>query len=563
MPKHLMLTLEKPLQQLLSLQAKGKIRRTLKRLSSPRRAIPTILVGVLMGLYALKVYIAIAYYDMPETIPIEGLAPIGMLYILLLKLLGVCIDRKKSGAGFRHEEVHHLVGGPFRLEQVRLFRVVGHAVSIFFTSLFAAAFFGFHVTSILAAVAGAYLAMLFTYLVYTAIAVIAFQISESSYRRLRTLGCGLAAAMMAWLLYRVSLQDVSNLAFLKAFGGEAIEFSRLPMVAIFMLPFFIFTKVIVAESLGSWLLWMVPSLLLNYLALQFLLYVEVALEWKALQRERSEFQANQSKLKAPNQGTSLGLDASIGVVPWFGGAGPIVWRQLKAILRLQRGLCWLLVPLASAFAVGAYLAYDAEQGAFQTVAVVVVMTSVFLPGLLPFDFRGDLNGLPALKMMPIRPLAVVLGQLCVPVALLTAFQCVALSTILLHDASQWSLVFWTVFFLIPTNIVIIALENLVFLIYPYKVAEFDMQATVRRVVMLMAKFCVVFLVVLVGLLAGFGVLGLKMAVQQTAIGGILAGVWQPLLIGLELVALFSVAIGVVWTTCLAYRRFDLSEDLPV
>lgn len=563
MSNHRLLMLDKPLQQLLSMQARGKIRRTVKKLSSPRRAIPTILVGILLGLYAIKVYIAVAYYDSPTSIPIEGLAPIGMLYILLLKLLGVCIDRNKSGAGYRHEETHHLVGGPFPLEQVRLFRVTGHAISIFFTSLFAAAFFAFHVKSVFAAVAGAYLAMLFTYLVYTLIAVVAFQISETSYRRMRTIGCGLAAAMVAWLLYRVALRGVSNLQFLQAFGDEAIQFSRLPGVALLMSPFFVFTKVIVAETWGSWFLWMVPSLLLNYVALQLLLSTEATLDRRMQQSERIQFELEKGTHSLPNQASGVGLGNAVGTVPWLGGAGPIVWRQLKAILRLKGGLCWLLIPLASAFAAGAYLAYDAEQGAFQTVAVVVVMTSVFLPGLLPFDFRGDLAGLPALKMMPMKPRAVVLGQLVVPVCLLTAFQFVSLSTLLLHDLSQWSLVLWTVVFLVPTNIVILALENLIFLLYPYKVAEFDMQATVRRVVMLMAKFCVVFFSVLVGLVAGFGVLGLKMAVQNTAVGNVLGGVWQPLLISIELVALFSVALCVVWTTCIAYRRFDLSEDLPI
>jgi hypothetical protein len=236
---------------------------------------------------------------------------------------------------------------------------------------------------------------------------------------------------------------------------------------------------------------------------------------------------------------------------------------MKGVLRLKSGLCWLLFPLASALAAGAYLAYDAEAGAFQTVAVVVVMTSVFLPGLLPFDFRGDLQGLPALKMMPIGPMAVVLGQLLVPVFVLTSFQLVSLSTILIHDMTQWQMVFGAVLFLIPTNIIILALENLVFLLYPYKVAEFDMQATVRRVVMLMAKLCVVFVAVLVTMMTAFGVVWLKMIIQDTAAGNALANAWQPLLILIELLALYSVTWGVVWATCVVYRRFDLTEDLPV
>ena len=563
MPKHVLLMLEPPLKQLLSMQARGKIRRIAKKLSSPRQAIPTIIVGLMMAAYLVQIYIAVAFYDSPGAISIAEFAPVGMLYILLLKLLGVCIDRTKSGAGYRHEEVHHLVGGPFQLGQVRLFRVFGHAVSIFFTSLFAAGFFAFHVDSFLAAISGAYLAMLFTYLVYTIIAVVAFQVSEKTYRRFRTVGCALAIGMVGWLFYRVSLQDVSNVAFLKAFGTEAIAFSQMPLMVALMFPFFVFTKVIVASSVTSWLAWAIPSILLNYGALQFLLYIEVALQKRTETRERMEFVRNEANLKSPNQPMTFDTSKTFDRVPWLGGAGPIIWRQLKAIFRLKRGLCWLLIPLAAALGLAAYLAFDPEQGAFPTLAVVVVLTSVFLPGLIPFDFRGDLNGLPALKMMPIRPFAIVLGQLTVPVLLLTAFQFAALSTMLIQDASQLSTVLWSVVFLLPINIAIISLENVVFLLYPYRVAEFDMQATVRRVVMLMAKFFVVFVVALVGLLAGFGVLGLKMAVQETALNEWLAGAWAPLLIGIEIAVLFSVAMGVASTTCWAYRRFDLSEDLPL
>ena len=223
----------------------------------------------------------------------------------------------------------------------------------------------------------------------------------------------------------------------------------------------------------------------------------------------------------------------------------------------------LLIPLGLAFAAGGLIAFDPDEGASQTIAVIVVLTSVFLPGLLPFDFRGDLKGLAALKMMPIKPRSVVLGHLFVPVMLLSGFQFLALCALLVHDRSLIGTILLTMCFLLPINTVIMALENLVFLLYPYRVAEFDMQATVRRIVMLMAKFCVVFFAVLLSLLAGLGVLGLKMAVSKSDfLTGILVSARWPILIGSQLTALTLVAMFVVWMTCWAYRRFDLSEDLP-
>ena len=553
-----------PLRQLLSMQMLGKVRRTWKKLSSPRRAIPTAVVGILLLLYCLQIYIALAFNDSFSSVPIESIAPVGMLGIMLLKLLAVCIDRTKSGAGFRHEEIHCLLGGPFSQQQVRLYRICGHAVSIFFTSVFAAIFFRFHVSSFTAALSGAYLAMMFTYLIYTAVAIVAMYVSDSTYRLMRNVVCGAALAVLGYVLYRVALLGVSNLQFLRAFGNEAIVLSQTPIGQVLVAPFVAFTNIVVAESVGQWTVWFAFGLLLNYIALQLVMRLEVYFVRQTDERERQLFEQNRNELTDPSAALSLvDADRFAKPLPQLFGAGPIIWRQFRALGKLKGGLGWLLIPLGLAFAAGGYLAFDPDEGALQTIAVIVVLTSVFLPGLLPFDFRGDLKGLTALKMMPMSPLPVVLGQLVVPVCLLSLFQLLALSTLVLHDTKLASSVLLTFCFLLPTNTIIIALENLIFLLYPYRIAEFDAQATVRRVVMLMAKFCVIFCAGLLALLFGLGVVGLKMATKSTAFGDWVASMSWPLTITGQMLALTAIACLVVRTTCWAYRRFDLSEDMPV
>ena len=373
--------LDPPLRQLLVMQSKGKIRRTWKRLSSPRRAIPTVIVAVMMLLYVGQVYIALAYNTTTRTFPIEAIAPLGFLSILFLKLLGVCIDRKKSGAGYRHEETHRLLGGPFSHQQVRLFRTAGHAISIFATSIFAAVFFRFHVTSLIAALTGSYLAMLFTYLVYTLIAIAAMHANEKLYKTTRNVVVASVVAMLIYVFYRVSLTGASNLAFMKEFGNEAIAISQTPLGRFLMSPFLIFTKIVMASSVREWALWMVPGLALNYLALQAMMRTEVQFDVWAQRREREEFVRNSDSLVGPNARTaSLDLSQLAKPIAFLEGMGPIAWRQYKALARLKGGLGWLLIPLGLAFAAGGYIAFDPKQGAFHTIAVIVVLTSVFLPG---------------------------------------------------------------------------------------------------------------------------------------------------------------------------------------
>lgn len=560
----LVITLDRPLRELLVLQSRGKLRRTWKRLTSPRRAAATTLVAVLLCLYVVQIYIAVALNDSPTTFPIRSIAPLGMLGILCMKLVGVCIDRDKSGAGYRDEEIHCLLGGPFPTQQVRLYRVAGHAISIFFTSIFAAIFFRFHVTSFWAALCGAYLAMLFTYLVYTTVAVIAVNVARKTYVLLRAVSCAAAIAAMSYLLYRVSQAEVSSFSFLQCFGNEAIALAQTAVGRVCVSPFVVFTNVVVAESVSECVLWVGPSLLLNFIALQMLLQAEVHFERRARFREREEFRKKRHlMLLSDYPQSALTRRQWHRSIPWLGGSGPLVWRQVKALARLKGGLGWLLIPLASAFAVGGYFSYRPEDGAFQTIAVVVVLTSVFLPGLLPFDFRGDLKGLAALKMMPIRTTNVVLGQLIVPVFMLSFFQFLALSTLLIHDSRLITAILLALCVTLPTNTVIIALENLMFLLYPYRIAEFDFQATIRRILMLMAKFCVLFLAALLSLFSGFVVVAFKSVSDITpTASAAFTTIARPLVMATQLAALMAIAAGVVWATCLVYRRFDLSEDLP-
>lgn len=556
--------LQPPLRQLLAMQSRGKFRRTWKRLWSPRRAITTAIVLVLFVLYCVQIYIALTFDSSFEPVPIRKVAPIGMLGILLLKLLSICIDRTKSAAGFRSEETHCLLGGPFPQQQVRLFRVCGHAISILFTSIFAAIFFRFHVSSFVAALCGSYLAMLFTYLVHTFVAVAACHASESIYRRVRNIGCGIAMAVLCFLLYRVSLTGASNSEFLQVLGNEVVALGQTPLGRAVVSPFYVFTNIVVAETLFDWFSWGAAGLLLNYLALQVVMRTEVFFVRRDFDLARDEFAKNKSQLLAPEQTVDrVDLQRFARSIPSLFGAGPIIWRQVRALRKLKGGLGWLLIPMGLAFAAGSYLAFDAETGALQTIAIIVVLTSVFLPGLLPFDFRGDLKGLTSLKMMPLRPLPVVLGQLVVPIALLSGFQLLALSTLLFHDMKLAGSVLLTFCFLLPTNTIIIALENLIFLLYPYKVAEFDMPATVRRVVMLMVKFCVIFLAAIFAFASGLLIAWFKNSMQETAWAEFVASISWPLLIGSQMVGLTLLACFAVWTTSWAYHRFDLSEDLPM
>ena len=86
---------------------------------------------------------------------------------------------------------------------------------------------------------------------------------------------------------------------------------------------------------------------------------------------------------------------------------------------------------------------------------------------LPWAFRGDIVHMDCLKSLPVSPLSVAIGELTGGVTLLSAIQFVPLVAVLLAGGSPAVLVS-AIAFVIPFNLLILAMCNTVFLIYPIR-----------------------------------------------------------------------------------------------
>jgi hypothetical protein len=225
---------------------------------------------------------------------------------------------------------------------------------------------------------------------------------------------------------------------------------------------------------------------------------------------------------------------------------------------------WLLLPAVLLAALVVYSIFNPEHGVFAIVWPVAMLTSMLLPGLLPFDFRGDLESLSRLKSLPIASSRVVGGQLLVPIALISAVQGAVLAPIVFRAPEQWFQVALAMVFLLATNTIIVSLENILFLLYPYRLGEFDMHATVRRILMLMAKFCVVFCAGILAVVITWIVTLLSGGLQSFEILRPGVQAWTlPVLYACQGLGLLSLTYPVVRMVCWSYDRYDLSEDNPL
>ena len=140
---------------------------------------------------------------------------------------------------------------------------------------------------------------------------------------------------------------------------------------------------------------------------------------------------------------------------------------------------------------------NGRQAALQVSAALTFYSFLLLPTALKFDFRRDIQRMAILKSLPIRPVAVVLGQIATPTLLAFAFQATVLTaTIAVRPFPVWMLLA-TLLLLAPLNALIFTLDNLVYLLYPYRLNQEGIEIFLRTTLTFTAKG----LIFAVGLLA--------------------------------------------------------------
>jgi hypothetical protein len=248
-----------------------------------------------------------------------------------------------------------------------------------------------------------------------------------------------------------------------------------------------------------------------------------------------------------------GRTRRIGRPRWWWGTGPIAWRQLVTAARSARGLMIMLLLIAVAVSLPLLFQSDIPDVTVWPAIIGMGVSSLFyFPQMVRFDFRGDVDRMETLKTLPVPPAAIVLGELLVPVLMTTFLQLIVIGTLAAVQPRLFTILSVTTAFLVPANILVFGLENLIFLLYPYRLATaggLDLQVFGRQMVLMFGKFVV--LVLTAGLAAGIG--GVVYLLSGRALPAFVAGTWLSVLV---------MAAGMVPLVTLAYRRFDPSRDTP-
>jgi hypothetical protein len=163
----------------------------------------------------------------------------------------------------------------------------------------------------------------------------------------------------------------------------------------------------------------------------------------------------------------------------LGGVGTVAWRQLHYARRHWGSLSVGLGVPALLACLPLLVPGDGLATYLTVYGGVVFYSFVLLPAALKLDFRRDFDHLGLLKSLPVRPLAVVIGQLAAPVLFTWAFQIIVLTLAAAVCRVPWDVVFNSLVFLLPVSICFTALDNLIFLLYPHRLHQEGLEVFLR------------------------------------------------------------------------------------
>jgi hypothetical protein len=243
-------------------------------------------------------------------------------------------------------------------------------------------------------------------------------------------------------------------------------------------------------------------------------------------------------------------------IPRWGGAGALAWRQLVGARRRWGSLLTAMIAPA-VLALGPCFMIGYSQFAFLvTTGTLAFYTFLLLPTALRFDFRRDLDRMTTLKGLPVSPAAVVIGQTLAPVVIATVFQLLVLSFAAIARSVPAHFVLAAMLVMTPLNVLVFALDNLIYLLYPHRVQQEGLEIFVRTMLTFTGKG----LLFTVGLLLLTFWAGVALPPPSQGAGNtnhetglFVAG----MIAGPALIAGF-----VLYALCRTYRHLDAVEDIP-
>ncbi|MEM6322196.1 MAG: hypothetical protein AAF748_00860 [Pseudomonadota bacterium] len=494
------------LRQLLILRLRGGLRQRLLQLNSWRgAAFSVIFVWVILFLISSNSssgggVFGTAALDQ-QTLDAQ------VLTFLPLSLLGLSILTVLVTTGptfhFSPTEINFLFTGPFRRQDLILFKFVAYVAGVTVSSAFITLLLQPEAGSILSVFFAMVLTLVFVQLNSAVISMVGHALDGTRFAKLRWPAIGmLCAVAAAAVLYAWATPDQTIFDLLAAFRHAWIGTTLL-------IPYIVFGELFVAASMADFGFWALIAIVINAALLRAVIVLDVRTSDRSL-AENARRSNRWERIK--NGGSFWATERtevrSIRRAPFLRGMGPIAARQALNALRNSSKLILVLIGLAACIA-PISLAFGAPVTDPQTLMLIYIFFAFMLPRNLVCDFRGDLSRMEIYKTLPIDPWRICAGQMVVQVMLGYAIALTIIVSALVFDESVTILhAFALAIFALPFTFLIYAVENTVHLLFPTKLVAMgraDFEFLGRSIVEFLAKTAVIFAVITVAIYVGITV----------------------------------------------------------
>jgi hypothetical protein len=549
--------------ELLRLQSRGRRRQMIARFCQPRRlflsALASILAVAWLGNAALTVWLR-------ETAPPDTLAAmlsLGLAIYAIWHFANAAFFRPATPFEWTLAEGDLLGAMPLLPRDLVAYQVA----SVTVTTILKAGLFTVlllpDLRSVTLGVVGLFLAMLALEMLRMAIDIATWGMSRAAFLVYRTavvaglVALGLAVGQVILREHafgRINLGDgLLDRLLVNLVQLDSSVFSYLA------LPFRPFIDLIVADGISPGSLRVSAMCSAGVAACVVGVIASYAVVAKRVERrERVAYRPTQQQTQAIAASTrKQNGELVIQFVPHWGGAGGLAWRQLMGARRHWGSLLTAMIAPAVLTCATLFVIAEPYNAYLCTVAALAFYTFLLLPTALRFDFRRDFERLAILKGLPVSPLAAVVGQSFAPVVIATVFQSIVLAVAVAARSLPLAFLPTSILVMIPINVFVFALDNLIFLLYPHRVQQEGLDIFFRTMLTFTAKG-LLFAVALAAV-AGWGFVAAAISQQVSAWTAVNLNAYGVFAAGL-VIGPAVMAWLAMFGLCRAYGSLDAVED---
>jgi hypothetical protein len=545
--------------KLILLNHKAVFRRTLRGVGTVRGA---LLLLFTLGLIALMIGPQIVSTFMlrgrPEVRQIsDAIAPFAAPALFAFTLLFVFTSAGEVAVAFTPAEIDLLFAAPFTRRELLIYKLAKTALALLLMSAFVSLAMLMNFRSWPAGFVGLVLSLGMMQLVGMATALVGQLVTESAYTRARkVILLSLALVVLA------GLAEVLRRAQGQGFAEILASLQQSAIFRVLLAPFEVFTRAMFAERwLPDLVGWAAGALAIDV----GLLIVVLKLDADYIESAATISQKVYERMRRTKQGGGIAMPVGpragrlrVPQLPWLAGTGPIAWRQLLLAMRTSRHM---LITTAMILGMGiAMFAFspgaargDGPAAALPGIGIGMVFYLTFIFTMqLPWAFRGDIDHIDLLKTLPLRPGVVAAGELAGGVLFLSAIQLLLFAALAVAAPASWALTLVAAAFSLPFNSLMMAVNNLLFLLYPVRMpagGTSDFQVMGRVSLFMFLQFLI--MIPMVGIPAAVGGVAYFLAGYSMWAFGLTA--W--IVLSVELLPL---VVAVAW----AFERFDVSTQTP-